>query len=460
MTSKSDKVVLIVILIAIIVVTAVLANTIFSKLRGNAGAPLSELYPTGAVVAIPTEVVEPGETCPNSCDDQDNCTKDYCNENTSHECAHERIVPCCGNSICEVDESCGSCLDDCRCSHEGLCCSGECRNVECYSDNDCEDNNRCTMDTCKYPGTCNASCFSRPIAPCCGNGICERNLGEDYESCAEDGCPACSSEWGCRDEYTKGYQSSDCSWTLLSYCQYGCKGRDCKPPDCSVGYTYERRCNGDWVQIEYRYWNCKTTWVDWYYCYGGCRGGECKVGGEGGGQICSPNSLRCNENWKEKCKSDGSGWIKVKYCDYKCDPYWKDCIIAPLNDSDTGGKTETLTVTKVIDGDTIDLSNGERVRLIGIDAPEYYESCYSESKEELEHLVLSKPVTLEKDVSERDKYSRLLRYVYAYGTFVNEAMVRNGYATAWAYEPDTKYSGRLENAEDYARVHNAGCFWS
>jgi len=118
-----------------------------------------------------------------------------------------------------------------------------------------------------------------------------------------------------------------------------------------------------------------------------------------------------------------------------------------------------LTVTRVIDGDTIELSNGETVRLIGINAPESSGSCYTEAKNELEELIENKEVTLEKDVSDRDMYGRLLRYVYVDSLFVNLEMVRSGYATAYEYPPDIKYSVEIANVETEAKTNQYGCIW-
>ena len=116
-----------------------------------------------------------------------------------------------------------------------------------------------------------------------------------------------------------------------------------------------------------------------------------------------------------------------------------------------------FTVTKVIDGDTIDIDTGERVRLICIDSPEYYENYYEEAKEFLEDLILDKEVKLEKDISEVGKYGRLVRYIYLKdGTFVNEVMVKEGYATAYWYEPDITLCPIIQDAEDYAKEHELG----
>ena len=112
-------------------------------------------------------------------------------------------------------------------------------------------------------------------------------------------------------------------------------------------------------------------------------------------------------------------------------------------------------VTYIVDGDTIEIENGERIRLICIDTPEKGEEGYKEAKEYLESLILNKNVKLKKDISERDKYNRLLRYVYLEdGTFVNEIIVKEGYAEAYWYNPDTTLCPIIQDAEDYAKKND------
>jgi len=118
---------------------------------------------------------------------------------------------------------------------------------------------------------------------------------------------------------------------------------------------------------------------------------------------------------------------------------------------------EYSVVTRVIDGDTIEIENGERVRLVCMDAPELGEDCYREAKERLEELVLDEKVKLVRDVSDRGKYGRLVRYVYKIdGTFVDELMVREGYAIAYPYSPDITLCPQIEKAEEYAKENNLG----
>ena len=120
---------------------------------------------------------------------------------------------------------------------------------------------------------------------------------------------------------------------------------------------------------------------------------------------------------------------------------------------------EAATVTRVIDGDTIVIDTGQRVRYIGIDTPEVYpeqEAYGMEAWQANRELVEGRKVRLERDVSETDKYGRLLRYVYVEDTLVNAELVRRGLAEARAYPPDTKYQQLLEQAEEEARQAGRG----
>ena len=133
-------------------------------------------------------------------------------------------------------------------------------------------------------------------------------------------------------------------------------------------------------------------------------------------------------------------------------------VIAPS----TGGtiEGETARVTRVIDGDTIDVQiNGVsyRVRYIGMNTPERDEACYQEAKDANAALVSGKTVTLVRDTSETDVYGRLLRYVYADGVFVNEELVRDGWAENAVYPPDTKHASEFRQLETQARQANIGC---
>jgi len=168
-------------------------------------------------------------------------------------------------------------------------------------------------------------------------------------------------------------------------------------------------------------------------------------------------------------------------------PYDYDCIL----------------VTKVIDGDTLRLENGERVRLIGIDAPEVHpnDKLYRDMKrtgqagdaimkmgrEALEFtkkLAEGKNVSLEFDVQKRDKYERLLAYVYVWGLddkslskgitkdmversgrlekrkgialFLNASIIKAGYANLMTIPPDVKYADLFQKLYQGARENKRG----
>lgn len=139
------------------------------------------------------------------------------------------------------------------------------------------------------------------------------------------------------------------------------------------------------------------------------------------------------------------------------------------------GKTENQAsqfaqVVRVVDGDTIEVSiQGERykVRYIGVDTPETVDprrvvGCFGkEASAKNKRLVEGKEVNIVRDVSETDKFGRLLRYVYVKGEvgeeiFVNDYLVREGYAKATTYPPDVKFTDQFKEAEREARASDKG----
>ncbi len=126
---------------------------------------------------------------------------------------------------------------------------------------------------------------------------------------------------------------------------------------------------------------------------------------------------------------------------------------------------EEAEVVSITDGDTIRVAiDGReyRVRYIGIDAPEVQsqEEFYgAEATDRNEELVRRETALLYKDHSDVDRYDRLLRYVVVDGDFVNLTLVREGYAYAKDYPPDTACSREFHQAEDLARREKLGV-WS
>ncbi len=127
-------------------------------------------------------------------------------------------------------------------------------------------------------------------------------------------------------------------------------------------------------------------------------------------------------------------------------------------------------VTKVVDGDTIEVKSGGvlyKVRLIGVDTPETVDprrpvGCFGKkASAETKRLVEGKEVTLTKDISDVDKYNRLLRYVFlpissGENLFINDYLVRQGFAKSLTYPPDIKYNERFVSAEKEARENLRG----
>lgn len=132
-----------------------------------------------------------------------------------------------------------------------------------------------------------------------------------------------------------------------------------------------------------------------------------------------------------------------------------------------GVEDQLVLITKVVDGDTVELEDGSKVRLLGIDTPETKDTrkpveCFGkEAANETKRLLEGKRVLLEKDVSQTDKYGRLLRYIFlplpdGRLLFVNDYLIREGFAKALNYPPDVRYNEQLRQAETEAKNGGKG----
>lgn len=137
---------------------------------------------------------------------------------------------------------------------------------------------------------------------------------------------------------------------------------------------------------------------------------------------------------------------------------------------------KNILVKRAIDGDTLVLESGQRVRLIGVDTPEMHisDKLYRDAKRtkkdintiqvqgELAYqftrsLVEGKVVNIELDVEKYDKYGRLLAYAYLEdGTFVNAKIIEEGYAQVMSIPPNVKYQGLFLALQKKARQENKG----
>lgn len=145
------------------------------------------------------------------------------------------------------------------------------------------------------------------------------------------------------------------------------------------------------------------------------------------------------------------------------DGKWIAAFLVRIETSPTPAAPPTgqaTPVTNIVDGDTIDvLINGQtyRVRYILVNTPERGELFYAEATEANRRLVAGKTVYLVKDVSETDRYGRLLRYVYlADGTFVNAELVRQGFAQLATFPPDVAKENEIRAAQQEAVAAGRG----
>lgn len=158
---------------------------------------------------------------------------------------------------------------------------------------------------------------------------------------------------------------------------------------------------------------------------------------------------------------------------------------AVLSASSTASNSATIPdnltaakVDRVVDGDTIEItyldasgkSVQSKLRYIGMDTPETVDpkrpvGCFGhQASDENKKLVEGKQVFLEKDISETDKFGRLLRYVYTKDEsgnlfMVNDYLVKNGFARILTYPPDVKYSEQFLNSQHQAQDQKLG-LWS
>ncbi len=244
---------------------------------------------------------------------------------------------------------------------------------------------------------------------------------------------------------------------------------------CNDGLLEEYRCSGDDIEIKYQHSDCSFTWVFEDLCSYGCENAKCKSceDTDDGKDHYTKGYVYYSVKGKvyDTCDTDAGydGYLTESYCEnsqldlesYKC-PY--GCSDGKCNSEP---QMMAVIVSYVSDGDTLKLSTGETVRLIGINAPEKGQPCYAEAEDMLSYLVLNKEVMLEKDAEDKDQYGRLLRYVYinqhfddgkVEKMFINYGMVYLGLAHKYEYGLNKKYSAKFEYAENEAK-QNEGCLW-
>jgi micrococcal nuclease len=140
----------------------------------------------------------------------------------------------------------------------------------------------------------------------------------------------------------------------------------------------------------------------------------------------------------------------------------------PAQSSNPVVSSNLYKVVSVVDGDTIKIDlDGKKttVRLLGIDTPETVDprkpvQCFGkEASAKLKELIAGKNITTESDPSQgdKDKYGRLLRYIYLEdGTFINEMMIKEGFAFEYTYNLPYKYQAEFKKAQQQAQLEQKG----
>jgi micrococcal nuclease len=117
------------------------------------------------------------------------------------------------------------------------------------------------------------------------------------------------------------------------------------------------------------------------------------------------------------------------------------------------------TIQRVVDGDTVTLAPGGRARLIGVDTPEVYgrPECFGrEASAFVTWRLAGRRVTVVVGIEPRDRYGRLLVYLYAGGRLFNDELVRKGYATPLTIAPNVERAIELRASSRLAREQQLG----
>ena len=174
--------------------------------------------------------------------------------------------------------------------------------------------------------------------------------------------------------------------------------------------------------------------------------------------LAAAGDVRRGENATSLAQADdGESWHRVVAPGLR-----SDGVPPPIPTPDPAASVVGCLVTRIVDGDTLDVggcADEGRVRLILADTPEVFfgVECYGrEASAYTERWLLGKRVTLERDVSDLDRFDRKLRYVWVDGVLFNEQVVRDGYAVLATFPPDIKYVDEIREAQRFAFEREIG----
>jgi micrococcal nuclease len=168
--------------------------------------------------------------------------------------------------------------------------------------------------------------------------------------------------------------------------------------------------------------------------------------------------VRYGENAASPAQADGDeSWHRVVAPGLQ-----RDGVPPPIPTPDPARSVAGCLVTRIVDGDTLDVedcSDEGRVRLILADTPEVFfgVECYGrEASAYTEQSLLGRSVTLERDVSDLDRFDRKLRYIWVDGDLFNAQIVRDGYAVLATFPPDVKHVELVREAQRFAFEREIG----
>lgn len=107
--------------------------------------------------------------------------------------------------------------------------------------------------------------------------------------------------------------------------------------------------------------------------------------------------------------------------------------------------SDRFQIVRVLDGDTVELRGGDRLRLLAVDTPEKNDPYYKEAKEFLEKLVLNQQAKIEYSNKRRDRYGRLLGYLYIDTLFINKVIVANGLGYLYLFKDNDLSSNEVQS---------------
>ena len=165
------------------------------------------------------------------------------------------------------------------------------------------------------------------------------------------------------------------------------------------------------------------------------------------------------------CATGGSNTptANVPPCVIPTDGPWPPCATGGSSLPSATAIREQVLLVEVLNGHTIivDMGGGylESVQLIGITAPQVGEPCGAEAAGQLANKIGISWIELERDVTDRNQYGQLARYVYYQDRLINGEMVGEGYAKAQAVPPNVSHAGEFYTLQQDAQANQQGCLW-